>query len=288
MGKLATVSITALALAVSASASASTWPERSAFIFGHDRANEDWTYVDQLEETDKSFAERLKRMPVSENGDWKVSLSANLKVAFDNRWNHMFNQQDRKHNQLRSRLYLGSEVAYQDWMRIYGEMRVNYTNIDDHGPIDAGGTDIHQLFAQFNLLDREDQNLSTRIGRQEIYLSELQLMNREPTPVQASWDAVTAQYSIGNANFDLYWGEEIFPHRSDAGWGGNFRRPHERQQINRYLLQLEYLIWYPACLPDGQHPEELFLCERQPWSCRDPVLGYRQQQPLRQWCGILL
>lgn len=210
------------ALAAATSVSAASWPERNPIIYGHDRANEDWSYVDHLSEGDKSFAEKLKRIEISENGDWKLSLSANAKMTFDNRWNHQFDSDVRKKNDLRARLYLGADVTYQDWARFYGELRVNHTNLDATGPIDDGGTDFHQLFAEFQLIDGENQRLSTRLGRQEIYLNEWQMMNREPSNVQQSWNVGLFRYHLNGINFDIYYGEEVFPWRSEVDWTGNF------------------------------------------------------------------
>ncbi|ANU39067.1 alginate export family protein [Vibrio scophthalmi] len=199
-----------------------TWPERSPIVFWGDRANEDWSYVDNIAEDDKSFSEKLKRLDISEDGDWKVSFSGNVKASFDNRWNHMYDPEVRKHNEFRSRLQFATDVTYQDWMRLYGEIRTNYTNLDSPGPVDDAGTDFHQLFAEFKLLDDGEQFLSTRLGRQEIYLNEWQMMNREPTPVQNSWNAISAKYKVAGINFDAYYGEEIFPVRGDKDWSGNW------------------------------------------------------------------
>ncbi|WEM45047.1 hypothetical protein PTW35_18300 (plasmid) [Photobacterium sp. DA100] len=200
----------------------STWPERNPIVFWGDRANEDWSYVDNLDESQKSFSEKLKRLDITDDGDWKVSFAGNVKVALDNRWNHMYDPDIRKHNELRSRLQLSTDVTYQDWMRVFGEIRTNYTNLDAPGPIDDAGTDFHQLFTEFKLLDDGEQYLSTRLGRQEIYLNEWQMMNREPTPVQSSWNAVSAKYSVSGINFDAYYGEEVFPLFDDGSFSGNW------------------------------------------------------------------
>lgn len=219
--------VTLLALCVSGVLHASEntvadWPERSPMVFWGDRANEDWSYVDDLKESQKSFSEKLKRLDIDESGDWKVSFSGNVKAALDNRWNHMYDGENRKKNELRTRMQFATDVTYQDWMRLFGEIRTNYTNLDNPGPVDDAGTDFHQLFAEFKLLDDGEQYLSTRLGRQEIYLNEWQMMNREPTPVQSSWNAASAKYSVSGINFDVYYGEEVFPLYSDGSFSGNW------------------------------------------------------------------
>ena len=198
------------------------WPKRSPMVFWGDRANEDWSYVDDLKESQKSFSEKLKRLDIDESGDWKISFSGNVKVALDNRWNHMYDGENRKKNELRTRMQFATDVTYQDWMRLFGEIRTNYTNLDNPGPVDDAGTDFQQLFAEFKFLDDGQQYLSTRLGRQEIYLNEWQMMNREPTPVQSSWNAASAKYSVSGINFDVYYGEEVFPLYSDGSFSGNW------------------------------------------------------------------
>lgn len=208
----------------SASSEAGTkgWSERNPIIFWGDRANEDWSYVDELDESQKSFSEKLKRLDITDDGEWKASFSGNVKASLDNRWNHMYNSDVRKKNELRTRMQFATEVSYQDWMRVYGEIRTNYTNLDAPGPVDDAGTDFHQLFAEFKLLDNDEQFLSTRLGRQEIYLNEWQMMNREPTPVQSSWNAASVKYKVKGINFDIYYGEEVFPQFKDGGFSGNW------------------------------------------------------------------
>ncbi|OED82863.1 hypothetical protein A141_03430 [Vibrio crassostreae ZF-91] len=219
--------VTLLALCVSGALHAnentdSSWSERNPIVFWGDRANEDWSYVDNLDESQKSFSEKLKRLDIDESGDWKVSFSGNVKAALDNRWNHMYDGDDRKKNELRTRMQFSTDVTYQDWMRLFGEIRTNYTNLDNPGPVDDAGTDFHQLFTEFKLLDDGEQYLSTRLGRQEIYLNEWQMMNREPTPVQSSWNAASAKYSVAGINFDVYYGEEVFPLYNDGSFSGNW------------------------------------------------------------------
>ena len=225
MSDITKLSMTLLAVSMSSvlhAAEAPTWSERNPIIFWGDRANEDWSYVDNLEESKKSFSEKLKRLDITDDGEWKVSFSGNIKMAVDNRWNHMYDPDVRKKNEFRSRAQFATDVTYQDWARIYGEIRTNYTNLDNPGPVDDAGTDLHQLFAEFKLLDDGEQYLTTRLGRQEIYLNEWQMMNREPTPVQSSWNAVSAKYKVNGINFDVYYGEEVFPLREDGRWSSNW------------------------------------------------------------------
>ncbi|KNY46277.1 hypothetical protein AKG94_09280 [Vibrio harveyi] len=225
MKNITKVSLTLLAVSISGALHATeapTWSERNPIVFWGDRANEDWSYVDNLAESEKSFSEKLKRLDITDDGEWKVSFSGNIKAAFDNRWNHMYDSDVRKKNEFRSRMQFATDVTYQDWARIYGEIRTNYTNLDNPGPVDDAGTDFHQLFTEFKLLDDGEQYLSTRLGRQEIYLNEWQMMNREPTPVQSSWNAASAKYRVNGINFDVYYGEEVFPLRKDGSWSGNW------------------------------------------------------------------
>ena len=217
MHKLKPFPLSVIALTLSTSVNAASWPERSTIQFWADRANEDWSYVDHLDESDKSFAEKLKRICI--NDQWKVSFSANLKADLENIWNHDFDPSNRQVNQLNTRLYLSTDVTYQDWARFFGELRVNYSNRAPLFSYDDGGTDFHQLFAEFQLVETDNHRLSAKTGRQEMVLNNWQMSNREPTPVQRSWDAIKANYQIGDVSFDLYWGEEV---GQVKGAGANF------------------------------------------------------------------
>lgn len=198
------------------------WPERSPVIFWGDRANEDWRYVDQLPDSQKSFSEKLKRIPVDQQGDWHLSLSGNAKFSLDNRWNYNYLRNVRKKNELRTRYHFAGELAWKNLMRIYANIRTDYTNVTRPGPVDNAGTDIHQLFAEFQFINTENQLLSTRLGRQEIYLNDWQIMNREPTPVKSSWNAAVLKYRNDNISLHAYYGEEIFPHYTHGSWTGNW------------------------------------------------------------------
>ncbi len=187
-----------------------------------DRANEDWSYVDQVEDSEKSFVEQLKRLDLDESGDWKVSIAGNLRMLFDNRWNYMFNKDERIHNELRTRLYISADLSYQDKMRLFGEIRNNYSNLDFAGPIDDAGTDFHQLFAEFKLVDDESQRFSTRLGRQELSHNYWQLNNWQPIAVELAWDAASFNYQVNGFNFDAYYGEQVFASFKNGSFSGNW------------------------------------------------------------------
>lgn len=208
-----------------------SWAERNPISFWRDRALEDWSYVDNMDEHDKTLAERLKRIPLSEDEKWKASFSHNLRVSFDNKWNENYKDDisGRIKNAVITRYYFGSEVNYDDFFRVYGELRVNYASYQEGnaGPVDDAGTDIHQLFAEVNLLEGEGEKLSAKLGRQEVFISNLQMGNREPTGVQGSWDSISANYMKNGKRIYAFYGEEIFPPttitpQGHVTWAGDF------------------------------------------------------------------
>lgn len=198
------------------------WPQRSPIVFWGDRASEDWRYVDNLTEQQKHATERLKRIPLDEGANWKISLSGNVKFSLDNRRNYNYQQDLSKKNELRSRYHFASELNWRDKARLYTSVRTNYTTVSHPGPIDNAGTDIHQLFAEFYLFDHAGQSLTTRLGRQEIYLNDWQIMNREPTPVKSSWNAAMLKYTRDDVNIQGWYAEEVFPRYHNGSWSGNW------------------------------------------------------------------
>lgn len=220
---IVTTSITVFPLYVMATETVQkSWLQRSPVVFWGDRANEDWSYVDQLTDNQKNFSEELKRIPLDNSGDWKLSFSGNIKFSLDNRWNYNYNSGSRKENEFRSRYHFATELSWQDRLRLYANIRTNYTNLNQPGPVDDAGTDIHQLFAEFHWLDNVQHTLSSRLGRQEIYLNDWQLMNREPVPVKSSWNALMLNYRFNPVNIHAYYGEEVFPQRRNVSWTGNW------------------------------------------------------------------
>lgn len=106
---------------------------------------------------------------------------------------------------------MGSEVSYQDWLRFYGQIRTSYNNMDNPSLLYDGGTAIHQLFAEFSLIDDENQSLSARVGRQEFLSNVWQMANDDPLPVRSRWNAVSANYNLNNVSFDVYLAEGFEP-----------------------------------------------------------------------------
>lgn len=201
-----------------------SWPQRSPLIFWGDRANEKWRYVDSLPAQQKSFSEELKRISLDDHEDWRVSFSGNVKFSLDNRWNYNYVADGRKKNEFRTRYHFATELNWREWLRLYAAIRTDYTNINQPGPIDDAGTDIHQLFTEFYWLDTTQQTFTMRLGRQEIYLNDWQMMNREPTPVKSSWNAIMFNYRLNDMNIHAYYGEEVFPYRNPNThkWSGNW------------------------------------------------------------------
>lgn len=199
-----------------------SWPERNPISWWVDRANEDWRYVDQLSDDQKTLAEKLKRINLSADGKWKVSFNGNFRIHFVNRWDENFVKDDRVVNNYLTRVFLGSEINYDDLARVYFELRNNESHYDLNSPVDDGGTDVHQLFGEYNFINHSDEKLSARAGRQEILITRFQMGNRELSGVQGSWDALTWKYTRPTYDVNVYWGKEILPVYKNGHWDGNF------------------------------------------------------------------
>ena len=101
MSKILSTTLSVIAVAVAIPVHATTWQQRNPIIHElGNRADEDWSYVDQLQESEKSFTEKLKRISFSENGDWKASFNMSAKVEFQNQWNSGFDSDSRVHNEV--------------------------------------------------------------------------------------------------------------------------------------------------------------------------------------------
>ncbi len=220
------------------------WAERNPISFYKDRALEDWRYVDNMSEDDKTLAERLKRIPVSEDEKWKASFSHNLRIAFDNRWDESFKEDNRLKNAFVNRYYFGADINYDDFFRIYGELRVNYSKfaLGEGSPVDNGGTDIHQIFAEVDLLQGQGERLSAKLGRQEVFITNFQLGAREIMAAQGSWDGVSVNYMNKGKRFYAYYGEQVFPRMemTTAGpvWNGSFDDEHTGNTSGGLLVQI--------------------------------------------------
>jgi hypothetical protein len=188
-----------------------SWEERSPIIYFGDRSNENWNYVDDLSNDEKSFSEHLKRIDISDNGDWKVSISGTNRVRFEDRRNKNFINGNDQKSEIAAGLQISSDISYKNWLRFFGEVRTSYKNFDRFSPIDDAGTDIQQLYADISNIELESGVLSARLGRQEISLNFWQMMSRETLPVQANWDALSVNYEINDYKLTGYYGEENFP-----------------------------------------------------------------------------
>ncbi|QMV13795.1 alginate export family protein [Vibrio spartinae] len=199
-----------------------TWSTRNPVSFWIDRAKEDWRYVDNLDDNQKTLSEKLKRIDITDSGDFKYSFNGTYRIHFVNRWNQNFVEGDRQKDEYLSRIFLGSELNYKDRARVYGELRINNTNFTDNSPVDDGGTDIHQLFLEYSNSNLFDKDWTVKLGRQEFLLTRMQFGNRELSGVQASWDAISTRFYVSDVEIGAYWGEEVLPVYKDGSWAGNF------------------------------------------------------------------
>jgi hypothetical protein len=135
----------------------------------------DFRYVESLPHDERTFAEKLKRIPVTDC--LTFSTGGNFWLRYMNEHNSRLTEMDNSY--LLSRVRAFGDLMYGDRIRLFGEFiwADSFSEELSPSPIDVNRGDILNLFVDLNLFDYNGDPVFARVGRQELLLGSQRLVS---------------------------------------------------------------------------------------------------------------
>jgi hypothetical protein len=185
--------------------------------YNSSRYLEDYRYLkDPARRTD--FWDPIKYIPLDDAGTVYLSLGGETRQHYESIRNENWGATTEDNNGWYLQRYLlHADLHVGDRLRLFSQIQSGIETGRSGGPrgVDEDRLDLNQLFMDFSLLSSQNQNLSIRIGRQEIIFGSRRFFNyRERPNLRLSHDAVKLMAKAGT---DVGW---TFPQKLDAYYIG--------------------------------------------------------------------
>lgn len=179
--------------------------------FQTNRANEEYSYLKKAESNphEAGFADALKLIPLSQNEKIYFTLGGQYRPRFEYSSNLNYSQEGE--NYYSQRLNFHTNLVLGKFIRVYGEVYHGYTS-DQQRLLETDDIDFHQVFVDAKIISSEKNNLSFRLGRQELALGASRLIGiREGPNMRRSFDMAKLTYKKSNTNVIAFYGKEVTP-----------------------------------------------------------------------------
>ncbi|RFZ85250.1 hypothetical protein DYU05_06530 [Mucilaginibacter terrenus] len=189
------------------------------------RYDEDYRYL--TTDTSDSWYKRLKFAPVSKNKESFFSFGGEVRYQYFHFNNQDWGAAPEKNDGFILTRYLGHiDFHAGNHFRTFVQLQSSLANgeAESPSPVDQNLLDVHQAF-----VDLSDDNLTLRLGRQELSYGSQRLVSvREAPNNRQSFDAAKFMFAKGHSKFDLFFSyyvtarPDIFDDRINSGtrfWG---------------------------------------------------------------------
>lgn len=207
----------------------------------------DFRYLDDPKNTDRDYADTLKRIPLGEN--WLLSNGGELRNRQMSEYNSRLGTADNNYNLTRARTYL--DLLYKDKFRFFVEMNASYSINQDLPAlgVDESGPDFQNLFVEVKTFDYEGKPVYVRVGRQELLLGSQRLVSTlEWVNTRRTFQGVRAYRTGEKWDFDAFWLQVVVPQANKLDSGDNNQnfaggwltyRPRKGVALDAYNLTLD-------------------------------------------------
>jgi hypothetical protein len=180
--------------------------------YNSSRYLEDYRYLkDPGRRTD--FWDPIKYIPLDDAGAVYLSLGGETRQHFESIRNENWGATTEDNNGWYLQRYLlHADLHAGDRLRLFSQVQSGIETGRSGGPrgVDEDRLDINQLFMDFSLLSSQNQNLTIRVGRQEIIFGSRRFFNyRERPNLRLSHDAVKLMAKAGRMDFTVFAGRPV-------------------------------------------------------------------------------
>ena len=180
--------------------------------YNSSRYLEDYRYLkDPGRRTD--FWDPIKYIPLDDAGAVYLSLGGETRQHFESIRNENWGATTEDNNGWYLQRYLlHADLHVGDRLRLFSQVQSGIETGRSGGPrgVDEDRLDINQLFMDFSLLSSQNQNLTIRVGRQEIIFGSRRFFNyRERPNLRLSHDAVKLMAKAGRMDVTAFGGRPV-------------------------------------------------------------------------------
>lgn len=173
------------------------------------RAEENYDYL-KSEETNPyrpSFGDKVKYIGLNKDRSIYFSTGGQYRIRFDNFTNKDWTVEDDWYYSQRIAFF--SNFVFGKKIRLFVELYHGFTTSQNR-IFEDDAIDLHQGFLEMKLIDNEKDQLSIRLGRQEIGYGASRLIGiREGPNIRRNFDLGRLIYKRGNFSMDLIYGNEV-------------------------------------------------------------------------------
>ena len=195
-------------------------PDRPVFAAGNtsppsynaSRYLEDYRYLkDPDQRTD--FWDPIKYIPLNASGSTYLSFGGETRQHYESIRNENWGATVEDNNGWYLQRYLlHADLHMGEQFRIFSQIQSGIESGRSGGPrgVDEDRMDLHQLFLDFSPLSSKNQNLTVRVGRQEIIFGSRRFFNyRERPNLRLSHDAVQLMTKVGYTDLTAFAGRPV-------------------------------------------------------------------------------
>ena len=145
------------------------------------RFNDDFSYLQN--DSVKNWYDSIKYIPLSTSGKYYISLGGEARGQYistkNNKWG---DEPDAKNGYFLSRYLFHTDIHLGN-LRVFGQFQSSLSHsLPDPSPIDKNTAEVHQLFADYKILNTENTQLLARLGRQEMQYGSQRLIGVREKP----------------------------------------------------------------------------------------------------------
>jgi hypothetical protein len=219
---------------------------------------DNFSYLDNPNNTEHDFFDPLKRIRLGPNGNWLFTTGGEFRTRYEDAVNDRMGKTTNVYQLTRTRVY--GDLWYRDDFRLFVEYIGAWSAFQDLPPlpIDQQKFGIQNLFVDLKLADWGGDPAYVRIGRQELLFGSQRLISTlDWANTRRTFQGVRGFRQTENWDFDMFWVQPVIPannrpssvedgnefnsvdyHQNFVGaWATN--RPKPGQVIDLYYLMLD-------------------------------------------------
>ena len=191
------------------------------------RYDEDYAYLEDPSRR-SDFWDPFKFIPLNDAGDAYFSLGGEGRWRYERYHDYQWDPEARDDGgYLLQRYLLSGDLHLSAWFRAFAQLQSSLEEWRAGGPrpTDRDRLDLHQLFGDVRLpLDRDDDTLTLRVGRQEMLYGSQRLVSvRESPNIRRSFDAVRLLTRYQDWRVDAF---AARPVQDEPGVFDDWKNPH--------------------------------------------------------------
>jgi hypothetical protein len=239
---------------------------------------DNFSYLDDPNNTEHDFFDPLKRIRFGPNNNWLFVTGGEFRTRYMDEYNSRLTKVGNDYDLNRLSVY--GDLWYRDIFRIFAEYQGAWSSAQTPAPLpfDQQKAGIENLFADVKVAELWGDPAYVRIGRQELLFGSQRLVSPlDWVNTRRTFQGVRAFEHTSDWDFDVWWAQPVIPilnraartdepnefnsvddHQNFVGAWATYR-PKKGQEIDLYYLYLDDTnIYTQAGIPQGNFHRHTF------------------------------